>query len=252
MFWKSIRPVAILLLPLAFLSACGDHEFESGPTVDEQRDVGAFSAISLQGSARLEIEVGAGPAVEVSGSRRAVRSLKTDVSGDTLRIRTDEGSSWIIVGGRSRLVVKVTVPKLSELEVSGGNDVRLSGFDGGSTTIEIEGAGNLKAKGRLDSLTVRMSGAGHANLRDLVVGDAKVTVDGVGSVYVHATDSLDATMNGVGAILYSGSPRQVNTSMNGIGTISRDRDRRTKDREDSRFEDEAGERSVTAEIKIEV
>jgi hypothetical protein len=28
-------------------------------------------------------------------------------------------------------------------------------------------------------------------------------------------------MNGVGAILYTGSPREVNTRMNGLGTIAR-------------------------------
>jgi hypothetical protein len=46
-----------------------------------------------------------------------------------------------------------------------------------------------------------------------------VTVDGVGSVIVNPRDSLDATMNGVGAILYIGTPSRVNTRMNGLGTI---------------------------------
>jgi hypothetical protein len=44
-------------------------------------------------------------------------------------------------------------------------------------------------------------------------------VDGVGSVYVHPKVSLDATMNGVGAIFYGGNPQRVNTRMNGVGTI---------------------------------
>ena len=66
-----------------------------------------------------------------------------------------------------------------------------------------------------------MAGAGHADLSDLIADEAKITVDGVGSVYVHPKDTLDATMNGVGAILYTGSPREVNTHMNGLGTIGR-------------------------------
>jgi hypothetical protein len=53
----------------------------------------------------------------------------------------------------------------------------------------------------------------------LVANEATVTVDGVGSVIVNPRDSLDATMNGVGAILYTGSPSRVNTRMNGLGTI---------------------------------
>lgn len=132
-------------------------------------------------------------------------------------------------GGSSRVTVKVTVPTLEDLKLEGGNDVRLSGLNGGDTTIEIEGAANLEASGHVDELVVRMEGAGHADLRELVARDAEVTVDGVGSVYVNSTESLDAKMNGVGAILYSGTPREVNTSMNGVGTISKDRERKSDD-----------------------
>ena len=88
-----------------------------------------------------------------------------------------------------------------------------------------------------------MQGAGRANLRNLIANDAKVTVDGVGSVHINATESLDATMNGVGAILYSGAPRDVSTSMNGVGTISRDRDRK-KDKDSEAAPDAEDEEAI--------
>ena len=86
-----------------------------------------------------------------------------------------------------------------------------------------------------------MEGAGHADLRNLIANEAKVTVAGVGSVYVHPRDSLDATMNGIGAILYSGSPRDVNTRMNGLGTISK-HDLREARRWDGRWDGRWGRR----------
>ena len=64
-----------------------------------------------------------------------------------------------------------------------------------------------------------MAGAGHADLGDLIAKSASVTVAGVGSVFVHPEESFDATMNGVGAIFYAGNPRNVNTRVNGLGTI---------------------------------
>lgn len=121
-------------------------------------------------------------------------------------------------GGRPRVTVRITLPGLESLKVEGGNDVRLAGFKGGESNIRIEGAAHIKARGRLDELTIHMTGAGHADFGNVIADAAHVTVIGVGSVYVHPQDTLDATMNGVGAILYSGSPRQVNTHMNGIGT----------------------------------
>jgi hypothetical protein len=111
------------------------------------------------------------------------------------------------------------MPRLESLQLEGGNDVNLVGFAGGETKIRASGALNMNADGRLEKLTVRLSGAGHADLSRLVANEATVTVDGVGSVIVNPRESLDATMNGVGAIFYTGSPRHVSTRMNGLGTI---------------------------------
>jgi len=207
------------------LAGCDDREVDRGPTVSETRDVSDFDQIAVRGSARLIVNIGEGHSLSVQGPEKAVKDLTTEVDGDTLVIRSSR-KEWSFGRNGSRLTVNVTVPKLEELRLEGSNDVRLNGFNGGSSSIDIEGAANLEAKGQLEDLTVHMSGAGRANLRDLVAANAKVTVDGVGSVHVNSTDTLEATMNGVGAILYSGTPREVNTSMNGVGTISKDRDRK--------------------------
>jgi Putative auto-transporter adhesin, head GIN domain len=230
-----------LLLATFALAGCDDRERRSrGPAVSETREVSDFESISVRGSARLIVRVGATPSLSVEGPESAVKRLTTEVDGDTLYIRSSR-KEWVFGQGESRLTVNVTVPKLTELRLEGSNDVRLSGYDGGSSRIEIEGAANLEAVGRLDELTIHMAGAGRANLRDLVAGDAKVTVDGVGSVHVNSTESLDATMNGVGAILYSGTPREVSTSMNGVGTISKDRERKRKDSDGDIEEDREDE-----------
>jgi Putative auto-transporter adhesin, head GIN domain len=230
---NSYRLTAPLVMAALALSACHDgREVESGSVISEKREVAEFNSITLRGSAQLQIQVGAPASLALEGDERAVKRVTTDVDGEKLYIRSSR-KDWVFPGGGSRLVIKITVPSLNELRLEGGNDVKLSGFDGGSSRIDIEGAANIEAKGKLDELTVHMEGAGHANLRDLIASAATVTVDGVGSVYVHSTDSLDATMNGVGAILYSGTPRDVNTSMNGVGTISKDRESRGKDNEDA-------------------
>jgi hypothetical protein len=221
--------IALLIAALA-LTGCKDRDrhVERGPTVSETRDVSDFNAVALRGSAQLRVQVGSPASLTLEGDQRSVDRVTTEVEGDTLYIRSSR-KDWVFAGGRSRLVIKITVPSLNELKLEGGNDVKLAGFAGGASRIDIEGAANIEARGTLDELTVHMSGAGHANLRELIANDATVTVDGVGSVYVHSTDSLDATMNGVGAILYSGTPRDVNTSMNGVGTISKDRERHRND-----------------------
>jgi hypothetical protein len=186
----------------------------------------------MEGAARLEIAVGSAESVTVEAREEIIDRVRTEIRGDTLHIRS-KPKDWFISDGRPRVTVKITLPALEYLKLEGGNDVRLSGLAGGETRIRAEGAAHIKASGHVEELTVHMAGAGHADLDGLLADEAKVTVDGVGSVYVHPKDSLDATMNGVGAILYSGSPREVNTRMNGLGTIGQrkagDRDRRDED-----------------------
>lgn len=213
-----IARVVLVSAALSLLAACGDGPLTTGPVRTETRQVGNFDSIDIDGATRLHITVGVPVSLQVEGRDPFLERLQTEVHGDTLQIKVRR-KDWVAIGTSPRLVVRVGVPSLEKLEVQGGNDVRITGFAGGDTKIRLEGATNLVADGRLDELKILMAGAGHADLGDLIARDADVTVAGVGSIFVHPTESLDATMNGVGAIFYTGSPRNVNTRMNGLGTI---------------------------------
>ena len=231
------RAAGLLLIvaSTALLSACddGDDRRARGPSRSETREVGSFDSIDMSGAARLEITVGKPASLTLEGRASSIERVETDVRHNTLYIES-KPRDWFMSNNRRRITVKITVPKLDSLEVEGGNDVRLTGFDGGETRIRASGAAHIQAEGRLDELSVRMAGAGHGDFSRLIADETKVVVEGVGSVIVHPKDTLDATMNGVGAILYTGNPREVNTRMNGLGTIAR---RDAKDEEASEHED---------------
>ena len=217
--------VAGLLLVAAcagLLSSCdgGEDRAVRGPSRTETREVGAFSAVEMSGAARLEITVGQPESLVLEGRASSVERVQTEVRHNTLFIES-KPRDWFMSSNRRRITIKISVPRLESLQVEGGNDVRLTGFDGGESNIQASGAAHIFAEGHLAELSVRMAGAGHGDFSRLVADEAKVVVEGVGSVIVHPKDTLDATMNGVGAILYTGSPREVNTRMNGLGTIAR-------------------------------
>jgi putative autotransporter adhesin-like protein len=228
--------VAGLLLTVAsatLLTACddgADDRQNRGPSRSETRAVDSFNSIDMSGAARLEITVGKPESLVIEGRSSSIERVETKVHDNTLFIES-RPRDWFMSGNRRRLTLKISVPRLESLEVEGGNDVRLTGFDGGETHIHAAGAAHILAEGHLNELTVRMSGAGHGDFSRLIADEAKVIVEGVGSVIVHPKDTLDATMNGVGAILYTGNPREVNTRMNGLGTIAR-RDPKDVEQED--------------------
>jgi hypothetical protein len=228
--------VAGLLLTVAsaaLLTACddgADDRQNRGPNSSETRAVGSFDSIDMSGAARLEITVGKPESLVIEGRSASIERVETTVRHNTLFIES-KPRDWFMSNNRRRITLKITVPRLDALEVEGGNDVRLTGFAGGKTHIHAAGAAHILAEGHLNELTVRMSGAGHGDFSRLIADEAKVIVEGVGSVIVHPKDTLDATMNGVGAILYTGNPREVNTRMNGLGTIAR-RDPKDVEQED--------------------
>lgn len=209
---------AILAATLA-LAAC-DGKVGTGPRQTETREVEPFDAINLEGAVRLEIELGSPVSLTVEGRESSVQSLQTQVRDHTLFVKSDR-RDWITIGRTAHVKLRITLPKLAALNLQGGNDVQITGLDGGDIKFRLEGGTLLKATGRVTSLNVALLGAGHADLNDLIADEVKVTVDGVGSVLVHPTRSLDATMNGVGAIFYTGNPGEVSTRMNGLGTIAR-------------------------------
>ena len=228
------RAAGLLLMvaSAALLSACDDGDDRRsgrGPSGSQTREVDSFDSIEMRGAARLEITIGKPESLVLEGRSSSIERVETEVRHNTLYIES-KPRDWFMSNNRRRITLKITVPKLESLDVEGGNDVRLSGYNGGESRIRAAGAAHIEAEGRLDELSVRMAGAGHGDFSRLIAGETKVVVEGVGSVIVHPKDTLDATMNGVGAILYTGNPREVNTRMNGLGTIAR-RDAKDEDEE---------------------
>jgi hypothetical protein len=200
------------------LTACTEQA--SGPLERQTRNVAAFDAIEMKGAAELDIAVGQGPALEIEAPARVLERIETEVHDETLYIES-KPKDWLFAKGRGRTHIRISVPTLSSLRLEGGNDVSVEGFAGGESKIRAEGAVNIEARGELDRLTIHMAGAGNGDFSKLLSKETHVTVDGVGSVVVHPQETLDATMNGVGAIHYTGTPREVRTRMNGLGHIGK-------------------------------
>jgi Putative auto-transporter adhesin, head GIN domain len=64
-------------------------------------------------------------------------------------------------------------------------------------------------------------GGGTLDLHDLVATDSTAHLQGTGTIRVYATSTLEATLTGVGTILYRGDPA-VTTHNTGTGTVARE------------------------------
>jgi putative autotransporter adhesin-like protein len=211
---------AALLVAVCALSGCKGRDDVVQQT--ETRSLTGFHAIDLEGGAELAIEVGKKESVIVRASRETLSHLRTEVKDHTLVVRRNS-DDWSF--GRSKNVnLTISVPTLTSVKLEGGNHAVVHGLNGGEISFEMRGATSIEANGKVDTLKVHMQGAGQADFSKLLAQTAQVRVEGVGKVAVNAQQKLAATMNGLGAINYSGHPAQVSTHLNGFGSISQSDD----------------------------
>jgi hypothetical protein len=97
--------------------------------------------------------------------------------------------------------------------------VVVSGIDSSSFEAEISGSGSIRTTGRTEKLQARVSGSGNLSMFDLVAKDADMRISGAGKAEINATDSLKARVSGVGDVRYKGSPKNVEKSVSGVGSI---------------------------------
>ncbi len=219
---KTLLMVAVLILmagmaPIANAGWFNSDQIEgSGKMETRSFDFKGFDGIRLDGGMDIDIRVGPKHSVEVILDDNLFDNLEIDTKGDMLRIGWDDDCD---PSRKSRVVI--AMPSLTEMMINGAGDVEIEGFDGGSFEYTLRGAGDLKASGKLDELEISLHGAGDVEFRDVKAKHVDVTVAGVGDVEVTATESIKASVHGVGDISYWGDPEKESTSVHGIGDINK-------------------------------
>lgn len=227
-------------VPLAFAAAavlglpgCATA-LSTGPTVTEERDTRAVTAVVLETSGDLVVTLGDTPRLEIVAGEDVVDALTSEVEGDTLTLGTAAGSrvrgsiqyqlttpvlSSVSVRGSGTVLADLSGSTETAIEVEGSGQVDASNIRSGSTTVQIDGSGQVTVGGSATSQVVTIGGAGRYRGFGLESTDARVAVEGSGSAEVEVTGTLEATVDGSGSIDYRGGP-QVRPSVTGSGTIA--------------------------------
>jgi hypothetical protein len=162
------------------------------------------------------IRVGAKQSVVVRADDNFLDRVTTQVQSGELVIANTPGSFTT----RSPMSVEVEVPTLNALTLTGNGNVVVSGIEAKSLVVSLPGNGTLTGSGTARRLDVTVSGSGTVQFTRLVANDARAVVSGSGSIFITATKTLDASVSGSGAILYTGNPQDVTKSVSGTGAIT--------------------------------
>lgn len=203
----------------------------------ETRDVTGFNKVSFAAAGEVYISLGQGFKVVLEGNRDYIRDIETKLRGGDLVIKYDK---WISMGNQ-KLIVRITMPSLEglavsgsgkvivndpvkgedfEIDISGSGKVYLKDVTLGDVECDISGSGAFIAEGvgNVRSLEVNISGSGSYKGESTKIGSLEASISGSGSCDCYVTDKLEAAISGSGNIYYSGNPK-IDASVSGSGHV---------------------------------
>ena len=200
--------VIAALLSLASLSAMA---------ADQVRNVTPFKTVDARGPVSVVIEVGKPLGLRIEGDARFIERVTTEIVNGELRLGYKEKNNVNIKDG-DRVIV--SVPELTAFRGEGAGLVKLNNVRTDAFDVNYRGAGSLQMTGQVNRLQLNVEGVGEVVARDLVAQDANVSFRGIGEVSVHAKNRLNASVQGMGSLVYYGNPRSLSKSVAGIGNVT--------------------------------
>jgi hypothetical protein len=228
----------LILVATLATADCGLYVDGNGERATETRPLQGFTAVAADGSLDVQIQRGDAFDVEVSIDSNVLRDLRTDLTdgGATLSIDLD-GPVWDILPGPH---VIVTMPELRRVVLNGSGSVNATGFqqtvpmtlelDGsGSLTYTGEvpsaqvrswGSGDLRLHGATDSLDARLDGSGAVDARDFPTTTADLSLSGSGDLAANVSGSARVTLSGSGNVDLYGGAVVERASISGSGSFN--------------------------------
>ena len=223
----------------AVLVAASAFAFAKNST--EDRHITGFNAVNVAGSFDVYITQGSSESVKVDAPADIIGRIVTEVEGGTLKIYTkrEENGNWS--WHDKKVVIYVAIKDVNAISLSGSGDVFFkdgvkattlklkltgSGDISGRLSVKnldssIAGSGDITVTGSADNSSVSVVGSGDFTANNLVTSTTTVRVAGSGDARVNASEKIDASVIGSGDVHYTGSPKSINTSKAGSGSVSR-------------------------------
>ena len=230
----------------------------SGTIISEDRTLGTFDQIRIEGQASLDVQYSTTQSITVTTDDNLIDMVETLIEGQTLVVRNRFGTWMSPTEGIQVKIVMTQQP--SQVAISGTGDFTwtdttaidtadfslfISGsgsatftHTGSTLAVEISGSGSADITGTHTSSSVNISGSGdvtltgssdtanltisgHGNYRAFAytTQNTDITISGSGSAEVYVTGVLNVSISGSGNVSYRGGPTlHINNSGTGIVT----------------------------------
>jgi hypothetical protein len=201
----------------------GSSRNNDGPrTVRTLENLKDFDGVTVTGPDDVVVSRGKSFLVEAEGNKAILDRLNLFVSEGVLHVERKSGMS---MGGHRDATVRVTLPALHRVTLTGPGDVRVDRLEGkdakaqitgpGDLTIgmldaesaelALTGPGDLTVTGKAKTATLSTTGPGDIIARNLQTERATLKIIGSGDIVVNASQGADISILGPGNARVTGT-----------------------------------------------
>lgn len=216
----------------------GEQVKGSGEIGSENRDLGAFDAVSVSGDFKVTVRQGDSRA-EIRADRNLLPYIETKVvesgKGRTLEIAPKKGFNLrptatpqisldmaqlraVAIAGSGEVRIEAMKTPSVDASIAGSGDIKFISINSERLGLKVAGSGDISAAGRTGSLSISVAGSGDVKARALEADEVKVSIAGSGDAAVQANKKLNVSISGSGDVSYAGSP-EISMSVAGSGKV---------------------------------
>ena len=229
--------IALLASTAYLLSSCMNCIEGNGKMTSKEVKIGEITRIRLAADADVILvsDSGGTGSLKIDGESNIIEAFEFNVTGSTLRIRTEP-----CIRHHEPVTITIPVKTVDALTINGsGNfkantmlhatDLELVVNGSGNIELQVEatnlenqvnGSGSILLKGSAQRQKTVINGSGSLESADFAAGKVHVTINGSGDCKVWATTSLSVNVRGSGNVYYKGAP-DISTNIKGSGAVEK-------------------------------
>lgn len=257
---KPILTVAciVLLIAASLMTGCVEPiiEKEPGPTTTREYNFTDFTSIEIGHAFKMEVTPADTYSISISASEDIFDYIDVSKTGNKLQIDMDN----VIFRSYRSPRVKITMPELRGLYISGASEGNVKGFKSSqdmdctisgasdldldietgnfeceisgasevsgylkatSCDISLSGASKIELDGSGGNIKIEASGASQADLGYFPVNDADINFSGASDGTLDINGRLDVKLSGLSTLEFSGNPTLGDLDISGESELER-------------------------------
>jgi hypothetical protein len=201
--------------PLTFLSS---PSVGSGNVVTRQENFTGFTAVKISNGFRFTITQSGTYGVKVTTDDNLANYVQVSQAGNTLSVGLAFGRNY----QPTTLRVEITMPDISQLDISQGTGGTVTGFNlSHDFTVTASQGSEANIGGSARDLSVDASSGSQLDLSGFHVANAQVTLSQGSGATISLDGRLDASLSEGSQLYYLGNPTMGNISTTGGSSISK-------------------------------